>query len=115
MAGIGGMVAHQGREGGRVGGEAKAGRGGASSVTEAMRGSERHQGTGEGAVGHPEPQGGTRGPGRREQEPGSAEPGGCFPEGSRLVLAYRDQGRTMLGDQTAEPVQTRKVQDAYGG
>lgn len=83
MAGIGGMVAHQGREGGRVGGEAKAGRGGASSVTEAMRGSERHQGTGEGAVGHPEPQGGTRGPGRREQEPGSAEPGGCFPEGSR--------------------------------
>lgn len=34
-----------------MGGEAKAGCGGASGVTTAMRGSERHQGAGEGAVG----------------------------------------------------------------
>lgn len=39
-------------EDGHVGGEAKAGCGGARSVTIAMRGSERHHGAGEGAVGH---------------------------------------------------------------
>lgn len=35
-----------------MGGEAEAGCGGASSVTIAMRGRERHHGAGEGAVGH---------------------------------------------------------------
>lgn len=64
-------------------GEAKAGCGGDSSVTIVMRRRERHQGVGKGAVGHREPKGGTRGPGKREQQLRSREPGGCFPEGSR--------------------------------
>lgn len=63
--------------------EAKVGCRGAKSVTIATRGSERHQGAGEGAVGHTDSKGGARGPGRREQEPASREPRGCFPEGSR--------------------------------
>ena len=36
-----------------------------------------------GAVGNSVPKEGTRGLGKREQEPGTEEPGGCFPEGSR--------------------------------
>lgn len=70
--------------------EAKAGCGGASSVTIAMRRREHRQGVGKGAVGCTEPKR-SHSPRKREQEQQSGEPGGSFPQGSR-----REWGRGLV-------------------